>query len=324
VNQKTSSELESIMWRVRQTVRATTVLEPVALSKQLQKPILIASETFQHTGSFKFRAAYCAALASKFDHLLTASSGNFGAALAYAASLLNKRCTVVMPHASSAVKIAAVKSFGAQVELVETNKISRAERVQQLANEFEDRIDVLSAYDHPMVIAGNSTLGEEIAALESSGKYDFDSVLVPIGGGGLSAGIIMGLRAKGSKLEVWAAEPAMADDAWRSFAAGEIVSNSSEPGTIADGARTLSLGKLNFEILQKELSGVLVASEAEIEAAVRHLFSAQLKAEPTGALALACLIGARNGQLKGRRPLLIVSGGNVDPAVYGRIITAQD
>jgi len=300
------------MWRVRQTVRATTVLEPVALSKQLQKPILIASETFQHTGSFKFRAAYCAALASKFDHLLTASSGNFGAALAYAASLLNKRCTVVMPHASSAVKIAAVKSFGAQVELVETNKISRAERVQQLANEFEDRIDVLSAYDHPMVIAGNSTLGEEIAAL------------VPIGGGGLSAGIIMGLRAKGSKLEVWAAEPAMADDAWRSFAAGEIVSNSSEPGTIADGARTLSLGKLNFEILQKELSGVLVASEAEIEAAVRHLFSAQLKAEPTGALALACLIGARNGQLKGRRPLLIVSGGNVDPAVYGRIITAQD
>ncbi len=311
------------MWRVRQTVRATTLIAPLALAQQLKQPILIASETFQHTGSFKFRAAFSAALSSTSDHLLTASSGNFGAALAYAASLLKKKCTVVMPHQSSAVKIAAVKSWGATVEIVDVNQVSRAQRVSQLAAQFNQQVDVLSAYDDLRVIAGNATLGEEIAELEQSGRYDFDCVVAPIGGGGLTAGIIQGLRAKGSSLEVFAAEPALGDDAYRSLLAGKIIANQSEPATIADGARTLSLGQHNWKILQSGLSGVIVATESEIEEAVRLLFYSQLKAEPTGALALAALIGTNGTALRKRRPLLVVSGGNVDPSLYGRIITSK-
>ncbi len=314
------------MWRVRQTVRATTLIAPLALRKQLGRPLLIASETFQHTGSFKFRAAYCAALSSNSSHLLTASSGNFGAALAYSCSLLNKSCTVVMPHQSSAVKVAAVKSFGASVELVDVSVVSRAQRVAELGAQIDD-VDVLSAYDDLRVIAGNSTLGEEIAELEKSGQYDFNCVVAPMGGGGLTAGIIQGLRAKGSKLEVFAAEPALGDDGRRSLAAGKIIANDFEPATIADGARTLALGKHNFEILKTGLSGVMVASESEIEEAVRRLFLNQLKCEPTGALALAALIGQDQDSMlmlhsPRYKPLLVVSGGNVEAAVYSRIISA--
>jgi threonine dehydratase len=277
--------------------------------------VLIASETFQYTGSFKFRAAYSAALRSPASRLLAASSGNFGQALAYAASLMKKEAIIVMPDNSAAVKVESVKRFGGQVELVETKKVSRAQRVSELAAQYSDA-QVLSAYDHDDVIAGNSTLGAEIAERAPS----YDAVIVPIGGGGLSAGLITGLKQSGSSMQVYGAEPLLANDAKRSLDAGAIIVNEREPQTIADGARTVSLGERNWPILRDGIKGILEVKEEEIENSVRLLFNlANLKAEPTGGLALGAAIA--NKQLfQGKRVVCIVSGGNVDTEVFMRIL----
>ena len=121
-----------------EAVRSTTFIESAKLQDHLGLDLTIASETFQHTGSFKFRAAYNLALNVEQDEILTASSGNFGQALAYACKLLGKRCTVVMPAISARVKIDAVRGYGATVDLVDTTKVGRNERVAQLAAEMPD------------------------------------------------------------------------------------------------------------------------------------------------------------------------------------------
>jgi threonine dehydratase len=303
---------------IKSVVNKTTIVRSGKLNQQLGLPVIIASETFQETGSFKFRAAYAAAYYSKSNHVLTVSSGNYGQALAYAAKLLGKKCTVIMPDRSAKVKIDAVKSFGAHVDLIDTNLVSRKARLQELSEQIEG-VEILSAYDDPRVIAGNSTLGEELADLES--KLGFDCVIVPIGGGGLISGIIRGLRGKGSKVEVFAAEPLLANDGARSIACGSIVANEKESDTIADGARTLSLGTHNFPIIKDNVSSVIEVSEDCIKDGVRMLFqSANLKAEPTGGLSLGAILTDKS-RFAGRKPLFVVSGGNVDNQLYISLIS---
>ena len=139
-----------------EAIRKTTFIQSSKLRDHLGLDITIATETFQHTGSFKFRAAYNLASSVEQDEILSASSGNFGQALAYACKLVDKRCTVVMPETSAKVKIDAVREFGATVDLIDTNVIGRNERVEQLAQDMPDAY-FASAYDDPYVIAGNST-----------------------------------------------------------------------------------------------------------------------------------------------------------------------
>jgi len=215
----------------------TTIIDAPRLAKRLGVKLCLASETFQHTGSFKFRAAYN--LASKVPNslIITASSGNFGQALAYACSLLGKSSIIAMPATSAAVKVDAVREYGGQVEFVDVRTKSRAERVQELAREHPEAY-VASAYDDPLVIEGNSSLGSELAALNRS----LDCIVAPVGGGGLASGIITGIRRSGKPIRVIGAEPAIANDAARSLRARHIVRNDAEPQTIADGVRTLSLG----------------------------------------------------------------------------------
>src|SRR4030095_5417499 len=134
-----------------EVVRPTTFIESSKLRDHLGLDITIASETFQHTGSFKFRAGYNLALSVPNDEILTASSGNFGQALAYACKLLGKKCTVVMPATSAQVKIDAVRSYGAAVDLVDTTKVGRNERVAELAEQMPDAY-FASAYDDQLVI----------------------------------------------------------------------------------------------------------------------------------------------------------------------------
>lgn len=300
---------------VRSAVRPTTLIRNPRLDQLVGAEVLIASETFQYTGSFKFRAAYSAALRSSASRLIAASSGNFGQALAYAASLMNKEAIIVMPDNSAAVKVDAVREFGGQVELVETRKVSRAQRVSELASQYPDA-QVLSAYDHDDVIAGNSTLGAELA--ERAGEYD--AVIAPLGGGGLSAGLICGLMQAGSKMDVFGAEPLIGNDGKRSLDAGKIVINETEPQTIADGARTVSLGQRNWAILQTGIKDILEVSEESIEDALRSLFHlANLKCEPTGALALGAAVAYKNLFAK-KRIICVVSGGNVDLDLFCRLV----
>src|SRR5688572_28455089 len=183
-----------------EAVRPTTFVRSSKLRDVIGLDITIATETFQHTGSFKFRAAYNLASNIPNGAVLTASSGNFGQALAYACKLLGKKCTVVMPETSAKVKIEAVRSFGATVDLVDVRKVGRNERVAQLAAEMPDAY-YASAYDDKFVIEGNSTLGDELAT------RGFDVIIVPIGGGGLISGLVTGLCRYGASSTVIGAEP---------------------------------------------------------------------------------------------------------------------
>jgi threonine dehydratase len=277
--------------------------------------LTIVSETFQRTGSFKFRAAYQVAAKAPQELIITASSGNFGQALAYACELLKKQCIIVMPSTSVQVKIEAVREYGGTVDLVDVKTKSRKQRVSELAAEHPEAY-LASAYDDPLVIEGNATLGVELAGIERQ----FDLIVAPIGGGGLTSGIITGLRACGVKIPVAGAEPLMANDAARSFRAGRIIANESEPQTIADGARTLSVGQHNWAVLREGLAAVIEVSEENIEEAVRLLFSlANLKAEPTGALSVGAVL-AQPEMFRGRSVCCVVSGGNADPEVFRNIL----
>ena len=277
--------------------------------------LTIASETFQHTGSFKFRAAYNVASKVTQRHIIAASSGNFGQAMAYACALLGKTCTVVMPDTSAQVKIEAVREYGGEVDLINVRFKSRAERVSELAAKKPDAY-ISSAYDDPLVIEGNASLGWELG----SSERHFDHVIVPVGGGGLSSGIITGLRRSGKRVRVTGAEPLMANDASRSLSMGRIVANENEPQTIADGARTVSLGVHNWEVLREGLTRIIEVPELMITEGVRALFEfANLKAEPTGALALGAVLTDTEA-FRNQSVCCVVSGGNVDPEVYRSIL----
>jgi threonine dehydratase len=300
-----------------EAARKTTFIDAPRLGKRLGASVTIATETFQHTGSFKFRAAYN--LASKVNErkIITASSGNFGQAMALACSLLNKKCVVVMPSTSAQVKIDAVREYGGVVDLIDVREKGRAARVAELAGENPDAY-VASAYDDPLVIEGNSSLGAELA---TSGR-EFDFVVAPVGGGGLTSGIITGLRSGGSSAIVVGAEPQIANDAARSLRAGHIVVNETEPQTIADGARTVSVGQHNWLVLKEGLAKIVEVPEDNIKEGVKLLFSlANLKAEPTGALAIGALL-TEPEFFRRRSVCCVISGGNVDPEVYRTILAS--
>ncbi len=301
------------MLSLQDAIRPTTLISSSKLNDHLGLDITIATETFQHTGSFKFRAAYNVALKVPNDELIGVSSGNFGQALAYAAKLLGKKCIVIMPHNSAQVKVDAVRNYGAEADLIDVKLVSRAERLAHLAAERPDSY-LASAYDDQLVIDGNSTLGDELAA------HDFDVVIVPVGGGGLISGIIQSFCRHGKMTAVIGAEPLMANDAARSLHSGKLVANELEPQTIADGTRTLSLGKLNWPIVRDGVRDILEVSEDNIKTALKLYFDlANLKSEPTGALSLAAVL-EKPEIFADKKVCVVVSGGNVDPSVYADLI----
>ncbi|MGI8400669.1 MAG: threonine ammonia-lyase [Gemmatimonadaceae bacterium] len=295
--------------------RPTTIVDAPRLARKLGLDLVLASETLQYTGSFKFRAAFNVASQVKHAHIITGSSGNFGQAMAYACSLFGKRCTVVMPATATRIKVDAVREYGADADLVDVKKKSRMERVAELAREFPDAY-VASPYDDPLVIEGNAGLAKELLDL----GLELDAIVAPIGGGGLTSGLVKAVQKSGMHTEVFAAEPTLANDAAESFRAGRIVSQASESSTIADGARVLRLGDSNWEILNHGLAGVIEVSEEQIKEGVRLLFAlANLKAEPTGALALGAIL-ADPKRFEGKRVCCVISGGNADPALYAQLV----
>jgi threonine dehydratase len=220
-----------------------------------------------------------------------------------------------MPNTSAKIKVDAVREFGGDVELIDVMQTTRAARVRELAALHGDAY-VASPYDDPLVIEGNATLGAELAA---SGK-SFDFIIAPVGGGGLTSGIIQGLNASGSPVRVYGAEPELANDAARSLRAGRLLANQTEPTTIADGVRTLSMGQRNWAILREGLAGIVEVSEEQIKESVRLLFTlANLKVEPTGALGIAALLAAPE-LFQGKSVCCIASGGNVDPDLFRSLL----
>ncbi|MEO8970755.1 MAG: threonine/serine dehydratase [Ktedonobacteraceae bacterium] len=308
--------ITSVWETLPQYVRPTLLLQNPTLSEQLGCDITIATETFQYTGSFKFRAAYNLLSSISNRRIVAASSGNFGQAVAYACKLLGKTCTIVMPATSAQVKIDAVQAYGGIVDLIDVREISRAGRVQQLLAEQQDAFSA-PAYDDYRVVAGNSTLGKDIFSSDN-----FDMLVVPVGGGGLCSGLVVARDHLQKQTEIIGAEPFPGNDAARSLHSGQLVPNEQEPHTIADGARTISLGQLNWEIVRHGVADIVeVPDSATLEALRRYFRYVNLKVEPTGALSLGALL-TQPERFRGKRVCCVVSGGNVDPSVYADALLA--
>lgn len=292
-------------------IRPITIIEATRLSKHLGLNVVIASETFQHTGSFKFRGALNVACHVSEDLLITSSSGNFGMALAYACLLRKKSCIVVMPSDSAIVKVEGVREYGGQVEFVDVRVKSRTQRVAELKQQHPHAYVAMAA-DDDLAIEGYSSLGKELATL------GLDTIVVPVGGGGLMSGTILGAGER--RIRILGAEPLLANDAARSLQADALIANVQEQQTIADGARALSLGRRNWEIIRRARPAIVAIPEQTICEAVRLLFRlANLKVEPTGALGLAALI-TQPELFRDQLVCCVVSGGNVDAIVYRQLL----
>jgi threonine dehydratase len=298
-------------------VKPTTFHSTLLLNQALGADVTLASETLQITGSFKFRAAYNLLREEASDQVITTSSGNFGQAVAYACKLLGKQCTVLMPANSSKSKQANVRAYGGEVKLIDTATKSRQLYTTEILADHPDAF-YAPPYDHYRVVAGNSTLGREI--FEHFGPGDIDYVLCPIGGGGLISGIITARDILAPDVEVVGVEPLLGNDAAQSLRVGHIVTLDAEPQTMADGARTPSVGKLNWEIISAGLKRIIEVPEEMIAAGLRTLYSAaNLKVEPTAALTTGAVL-TQPDLFRGKKICLVVSGGNVDADVYVRIL----
>src|SRR5712692_8555247 len=268
-------------------------------------------ESLQPIGAFKLRGAYNAIRrlpqAASRKGVITYSSGNHGQAVAYAAQLVGVHAVVVMPETAPAVKVAGVKKWGGEVVFAGRTSDDRQRAAEEIA--AREGLAIVPPFDHPDIVAGQATVGLEIAEQ----LPDVRTVLVPVGGGGLISGVVTGLAAAGSRAAVWGVEPAGAPKLHHSLAAGKLV-RLERTASIADGLITLNVGEVPFAELTREkdrLRGVVLVEDDSIRAAVQFLWrTCRLAVEPSGAATTAALLAG--AVPRSRTTVLVVSGGNVD------------
>ena len=283
--------------------------------------LLIKPECLQPVGSFKLRGAYNAISArsagDRSRGVVAHSSGNHGLAVAYAARLLGLPAVVVVPETAPRVKTDAIRACGAELVTVAPTMAARRRAAEDL---IEQRgYTLIPPFDHPQVIAGQGTIGLEIMASQP----DTDLILVPVSGGGLISGIATAARSVNPGVTVIGVEPELAADARDSLAKGERVAwpASSVQQTVADALRVEQVGELPFTLMREYVAGVVTVTDQQILATMRRLaLEARLVAEPGGAAAVAAWLFARAELPAARRPVAVLSGGNVDPSMLARVI----
>ena len=278
--------------------------------------MLLKAEPFQRSGSFKFRGAYNRLSLLGADErgrgVVAYSSGNHGAAVALAASLLGIKAVVVVPATGSPAKLAAIEGYGAELRRYDPATERREAVAAGLARERS--LTIIAPFDDYDIMAGQGTAGVELA--EQAG--DLDLVLLPVGGGGLAAGVSTAIGVLRPGAAVVGVEPAGADDTRRSLRAGHRVTLDTV-STIADGLRAATPGERTFAINRRQLAGVVAVEEAAIIEAMRFCFERlKVVVEPSGAVPLAALLA---GTVRpGARTAVVLSGGNIDPADFAALI----
>ena len=314
----TITDIEAAAKRLAGIAHRTPVLTSRTVNDRTNARVFFKCENFQRTGSFKFRGAYNALAqlseAQKQKGVLTFSSGNHAQAIALAGQLLDIPTTIVMPDDAPTVKQSATRGYGAEVVLYNRWETNREELAQTLAKERE--FVFIPPYDHPHVVAGQGTAAKEL--IEEVGQLDL--LLVCCGGGGLLSGSAIASKAVLPNCQVIGVEPERADDATRSFHT-KTLQTVKNPDTIADGARTPSLGQITFPLVLHYVDNMVTVSE---EAIVRTMFflweRLKIVVEPTGVLAAAALLEGVVTAPKTRIGVMI-SGGNVDLAKVGQLFS---
>jgi threonine dehydratase len=305
----TSKDIAEAAASLRGVARRTPLVYVEALGAHLKL------ENEQPIGAFKIRGAYNAIRklpdVVRKRGVITYSSGNHGQAVAYAAKQFGVRAVIVMPKTTPAVKIEGVKRWGGEVVFAGHTSEDRRIKAEEIAG--REQLAIVPPFDHPDIVAGQATVALEIVEQ----LPEVETVVVPVGGGGLISGIVAGLAAAGSSAAVWGVEPTGAPKLHRSLAAGAPV-RLERTASIADGLITLSVGDIPFAELARErarVRGVVLVEDDSIRAAVQFLWrTCRLAVEPSGAATTAALLAG--AVPRSRTTVLVVSGGNVDRSLF--------
>ncbi|MCY7283807.1 MAG: threo-3-hydroxy-L-aspartate ammonia-lyase [Cyanobacteria bacterium CAN_BIN43] len=311
----TYEDIQSAATRLKEQATLTPVLTSRTVDDRTQSQVFFKCENFQRTGSFKFRGAYNAlaqlSAEQKQRGVVAYSSGNHAQGMALAGKLLGIPTTIVMPKDAPAVKLAATRGYGAVVVLYDRAELEREDLCQQVAE--ERGAIIVPPFNHPHIIAGQGTAVKEL--IEAVGELDV--LLVCCGGGGLLSGSAIAAHTLSPRCRIICVEPEKGDDATRSFHT-KILQTVENPDTIADGARTASLGTLTFPlVLQYVHDMVTVADEALLRTMFFLWERMKIVVEPTGVLAATALLEGIV-TAPGQRVGVIISGGNVDLGKYLR------
>ncbi len=297
--------------RIQPYIHQTPLLSSEQLNQELGVEVFFKGEHLQKVGAFKARGAANTILSLSEEEashgVATHSSGNHGAAVARTAKLRGIRAHIIVPENANPSKVAAIAAYGAEIIRCQSTLEAREEMLAKVV--ADTGAVMVHPYDDPRVIAGQGTTALEILEQVKSLGRKLDVLMIPVGGGGLLAGSAVVINAQ-SRADVYGAEPAGADDAYRSFHSGERVT-AHDPHTIADGLRT-TLGAHNFEIIQKLVKDIILVEEDEIVEAMKLIWT-RLKqvVEPSSAVCLAALMKQRE-QFQGKTVCLVLTGGNVD------------
>ena len=306
--------------RIRQHARRTPVLTSATIDAMTGAKVHFKCENLQRMGAFKFRGAYNAVSQlspeARKRGVVAFSSGNHAQAVALSSRMLGVPATIVMPKNAPRVKLEATRGYGAEVVTYDNPNESREALASRLA--AERGLTIVPPFDHPHVIAGQGTSAKEL--IEEAGALDV--LLVPCGGGGLLTGCAIAAKHLAPKCRVIGVEPAAGDDATRSFKT-KTLQTIPLPDTIADGARTTSIGKITFPLLLRHVDDMLTVTDDEL---LRWMFflweRMKIVVEPTGTLAAAALL-EKKIDAKGKRVGVVLSGGNVDLAWAATRLAAQ-
>jgi len=317
------ADIEAAAARIRGEALLTPLLRHPVLDERSGAKVLIKPENLQRTGSFKFRGAFnCLSLIPASERprgVVACSSGNHAQGVAASAKLLGMPATIVMPADAPEIKLERTRGYGARVITYDRETEDREEIAARVQS--ETGATFVHPYNAPAVIAGQGTVGLEMAAQAAALGRQFDDVLACTGGGGLSSGIALALHHKSPGTRFHTVEPEMFDDYKRSLEAGALLSNGSKTGSICDALLSESPGEIGFSILRGLAGeGVTVTDEEVLDAVAFALTELKLVVEPGGAAALAAVLSGKLS-IKGKIVGVVLTGGNIDPKMIFKALS---
>ena len=318
----TAADVEAAALRLKGVALHTPLVTSPVLDALTGGRVFLKCETLQRTGSFKFRGAYNKVSSIPQERraggVVAFSSGNHAQGVAAAAKLLAMPAVIVMPHDAPRPKLERTEALGAQVVLFDRARDDREAIARGIAD--ERGATLVPPYDDPLVIAGQGTTGREIVDDLAAVELIPDVVIVNASGGGLTAGIALAVKARAPDARLYTAEPQGFDDHARSFRSGKREINNAVTGSICDALMSPMPGALTFEINRMLVGEGMAASDEEVAAAVAFAFrELKLVVEPGGAVGLAALLAGKL-DVKGKIAVAILSGGNVDPELFHRLV----
>jgi threonine dehydratase len=318
----TSADIDAAAHVLAPFAVRTPLLSSPALDERLGAKVFFKPEMLQRTGSFKFRGAFnklsSIPQTARAGGVVAFSSGNHAQGVAAAAQILGMQATIVMPADAPLSKRERTKGYGAEVVLYDRDREDREAIAREIAS--KRHATLVPPYDDPMIIAGQGTVGREIAEDMTALGLSPDIVVAPASGGGLIAGIATAVKAKFPQTSAMCAEPEGFDDHARSLRVGHREAHDAQSRTICDALMASIPGEMTFAINQKLLSQGVTASDAEVGEAIGLVFrDLKLVCEPGGAVALAALLAGRI-EARGKTIVIVLSGGNVDTDLFAKLI----